>query len=122
CGLGMNESRVYDMVLCVGEAATNALKHAGGGSASIHRRADALLFVVEDHGSGIEALTLPEVALTKSYSTARSLGMGYKAMISIADRVHLATGPNGTTVAIEMILHPVQRPPILAGIPDTWSD
>jgi len=118
---GMEESRVYDFILAVGEASTNALKHAGEGTASLHRRNDTLIFVVSDRGPGIEALTLPEVALKRGYSTTASLGMGYKAIISIADRAYLATGPTGTTVAIEMQLHPAEIPPAVAVLPDTWA-
>ncbi|MBI2844191.1 MAG: PAS domain S-box protein [Armatimonadetes bacterium] len=118
---GMEKSRVDGFVLCVGEALTNAIKHAGGGKASLHRVTDGLMFLVSDEGPGIEALALPEVALKTGYSTAKSLGMGYKAMISIGDQVYLATGPGGTTVAVEMKLQPVERASLLSSLPDTWS-
>jgi PAS domain S-box-containing protein len=117
---GMDESRIFDFVLCVGEAATNAIKHADGGTASLHRTGDGLVFVVSDKGPGIEALALPEVALRRGYTTAVSLGMGYKEMISMSDKVYLATGPGGTTVAIRMGLHPSEAPPIYANLPDAW--
>ncbi len=115
---GMDEARVYDLVLAVGEITTNAFKHAGSGQAFLSKRDDELVFMVSDHGPGIEAVTLPEVALTRGYSTAGTLGMGYKAVLSIVDRVYLATGPWGTTVAVEMSLHPVQKSHF---IPDTWA-
>lgn len=60
------------------------------------------MFVASDDGPGIEALSLPDVALTKGYSTADSLGMGYKVMIEFADKVYLATSREGTVVAVEM--------------------
>jgi hypothetical protein len=47
--------------------------------------------------------------------------MGYKAMISVADRVYLATSPAGTTVAIEMSLRPSEKPLAALGLPDTWA-
>ncbi|MCL6628417.1 MAG: PAS domain S-box protein [Armatimonadetes bacterium] len=115
---GMDEDRIYDFVLAVGEATTNALKHARGGAASLHKKDDSFIFMMNDNGPGIEALTLPEVALKRGYTTAESLGMGYKAMISIADKVYLATGPEGTTVAVEMALTAPAAP---TGIPDTWA-
>ncbi|MCL5105077.1 MAG: MEDS domain-containing protein [Armatimonadetes bacterium] len=118
---GIDESRAHGLALCVGEATTNAIKHAGGGMASIHKLADSLLFVVSDKGHGIAAINLPEVALKKGYTTALSLGLGYKAMISIADQVYLATGPEGTTVGIEMKLHPQPTLSFLASLPDTWA-
>lgn len=115
---GMDEARVYDFILAVGEMSTNAFKHAGRGQASLHRPDDRLIFVVADEGPGMEALTLPEVALVRGFSTAGTLGMGYKAVLSVADRVYLATGPWGTTVAVEMGLTPTRKP---TAIPDTWA-
>ncbi len=47
-------------------------------------------------------MSLPDVALTRNYSTAGTLGMGYNLMIRFSDRVYLATGPEVTIVAIEM--------------------
>jgi PAS domain S-box-containing protein len=114
---GMSDDRQSDFILCIGEAATNACKHAHCGQASLHRTDQSLIFMVADNGPGIETLILPEVALARRYSTARSLGMGYKAMISLADRIYLSTGPAGTTVAVEMELVEVERPFTL---PDLW--
>jgi len=109
---GMDPSRRFDLALCAGEACTNALKHAGGGSASLHKVRDSLVLAVSDHGPGIETLTLPEVALVRGYSTAGTLGMGYKAILSVADKVYLATDPGGTTIAIVMRIEQMedQRP------------
>jgi hypothetical protein len=42
----MDALRAYDLVLCIGEAITNAYKHAGGGVASIHRNNGSFLFMV----------------------------------------------------------------------------
>lgn len=118
---GMAEERLDDFLLCISEAATNACKHAGEGTATLHRVADDLIAVIVDHGPGIQTLNLPALALTSGYTTAVSLGMGYKAMISLADHVYLATGPAGTTVAIRMSLQP---PPTtqtaFPGLSDTW--
>jgi len=47
-------------------------------------------------------MSLPDVALTRGYSTMGTLGMGYKLMIHFADKVYLATDEMGTTVLIEM--------------------
>lgn len=119
---GMEESRLYDFILAVGESTTNVLKHVGYGTASLRRRDDVFMFIASDRGHGIDALALPEVALKRGYTTAVSLGMGYKAMISVADKVYLATGPGGTTVAIEMSIRPAEKPPSIANLPDTWGD
>ena len=118
---GMDEDRICDFILAVGEATTNAFKHTGGGTASLHRVGDSLIVTVSDHGKGMEALALPAVALRRGYTTTTSLGMGYKAMLSIADKVYLATGPSGTTVAIEMSLRAPEISPALAALPDAWK-
>lgn len=102
---GMDESRVPGFVGCAIEAMANVHKHADGGTITLHRVADSLMLVASDKGPGIEALSLPDVALKKGYSTAASLGMGYKVMIEFSDRVYLATSPEGTVVAVEMRLH-----------------
>ena len=109
--IGLDEPRLGQFIVAVGEAATNAIKHAGGGFASVHRTDDCVMLVVSDRGPGIPALTLPEVALRRGYSTAGTLGMGYKVMIQFTDRVYLATGMEGTTVAVMMILHPAELTP-----------
>lgn len=103
---GMDESRAYCFVGCTVEAVANVYKHAGGGDVALHRRPDSLMLVVSDRGPGIAALSLPDVALTKGYSTAASLGMGYKVMIEFSDMIYLATSPEGTVVAIEMKIQP----------------
>lgn len=103
---GMAEHRLPYLLSCVVEASANALKHAGSGHASLFRKGDSLVFMISDSGPGIGALALPDVALIKGYSTAGTLGMGYKLMIQSADRIYLATGPGGTTVAAEVSINP----------------
>ncbi len=101
---GMDEDRIPYLLSCVVEASANSVKHAGSGHASLHIVEGGLLFMVSDNGPGIVALALPDVALTKGYSTSGTLGMGYKMMLDAAERVYLATGPNGTTVAAEVAI------------------
>lgn len=114
--LGMDQLGILRLATCIGEATSNALRHAGGGKASLHRLQDSLLFEVEDHGPGIGTLSIPHVALSPGYSTAGTLGMGYKLMILSASKVYLATGPDGTTVACEIGLRndePGDRPEVI---------
>lgn len=103
--MGLGETRAVDCATAVGEAVTNAVKHAGGGKASLLKRNGSILFIISDRGPGIEALSLPAVALERGYTTAGTLGMGFKLMIEFNDRVYLATGPEGTTVALETEPH-----------------
>lgn len=117
---GMAASKVEDLAVCVGELVANAIKHARGGQASLHKLPDALLFVCEDHGPGIYHINLPQATLQKGYSTAQSLGMGYKGIIHLADKVNLATGSSGTTVAVEMKLQPEKIPPQAQVLLDRW--
>lgn len=118
---GMDPERIPDFVLCVGEATTNAIKHADEGTAYICRSNNSMIFVVSDRGHGIDALSLPDVALKRGYTTAVSLEMGYKEMISIADKVYLATGPAGTTVGFEMGLqYKPQEDILIANLKDSW--
>lgn len=99
---GLKDPKLGQLIVAAGEAATNAFKHAKMGKVSIHGRDGTLIVVISDRGPGIPALALPEVALTPGFSTAGTLGMGYKLIISFADKVYLATGAEGTTVGIQM--------------------
>ncbi|MCL5105618.1 MAG: response regulator [Armatimonadetes bacterium] len=107
---GMDSQRVTNLLGCAVEAMANVHKHAGDGLVTLHTVRDGLMLVARDDGPGIEALALPDVALTKGYTTAISLGMGYKVMIELADKVYLATSPEGTIVAIEMALRAEPSP------------
>lgn len=100
--LGVSEERVSDFVVAVGEALTNAVKHASGGVVSLHPNAEHLWVRVADCGTGIADLMLPRVVLERGYSTKPSLGMGYTLMLALANRVYLSTGPTGTTVVLEL--------------------
>ncbi|MBI2844224.1 MAG: ATP-binding protein [Armatimonadetes bacterium] len=113
---GIDHERLNALTSCIGEMLSNALKHALGGTASLHQIKDGLMFVVGDQGPGIDAINLPNVALVTGYSTAGTGGLGYKLMLACADQVYLATGPNGTTVAVEIKLqsqNTAQRDPLL---------
>jgi PAS domain S-box-containing protein len=108
---GMDELRAGEYVVAVGEAITNAVKHANNGIVTIHILPKSIFTVVSDRGPGIEAMSIPEVALKKGYTTAGTLGMGFKVMTSIADKIYLATGPWGTVVGVEMNIEPSEVMP-----------
>ncbi len=109
---GMPLEKADLLILCAGEAMTNALKHAGGGDISLHGKDDMFTMLVSDRGRGIEALNLPDIALTRGYSTAGTLGMGYKLMLSFAGHVYLATGLQGTILGLSMRIHEdTEKPP-----------
>lgn len=118
--LGMEQSVLRDFVLCIGEAVTNAAKHAGGGMLSLHKMDDSLMAVISDNGPGIDALKLPEATMRLGYSTGPSMGMGYKMILSLTDKVYLATGPEGTIVGIEMMCVKHEEHLDIARLPYAW--
>lgn len=115
--LGMDQERLGDLLLAVGEAATNAIKHAARGRCRISTTEDRLVVRVSDTGAGIHSEHLPASILMPGYSTKVSLGMGYTLMLRTVDRLWLATGPEGTTIQLEKRLRPPDEPelPMLAG-------
>jgi GAF domain-containing protein/anti-sigma regulatory factor (Ser/Thr protein kinase) len=103
---GMSEERVNDLCLCTSEAATNALKHACGGRMSLSERGGVLRVRVTDDGAGIDALQLPRATLMRGFSTRASMGLGFTLMHEMSDRLCLATDESGTTLIMEMAIHP----------------
>lgn len=108
--LGMDRDRVFDMVLCVSEAATNALKHAQGGTLDIYRVNGKAQVWLADSGGGIDFGLLPKSTLMRGWSSKMSLGYGFTILLELLDRVLLSTGRHGTTVVMEMGLHPPEDP------------
>ena len=78
---GMEEERANDLVVAVGEAAGNAIKHGDLGLARMRKNGDRLQVEVSDRGPGIRAEDLPASILQKGFSTKVSLGMGYTLML-----------------------------------------
>ena len=100
---GLTEVRCFDLVTAVGEASMNAVVHAGGGIGRVFQDSQAGIVQVwvEDTGQGIAMENLPHATLARGYSTAATLGHGFKMMLQTADGVWLLTGPEGTTVVME---------------------
>jgi anti-sigma regulatory factor (Ser/Thr protein kinase) len=104
---GLGKGRCQDLLTAVNEAAMNAVVHAGGGEGRVCADADAGVVQVwiEDKGAGIEVRHLPQATLHRGYTTAGTLGHGFKLLLNTADRVWLLTGPTGTTVVLEQGRH-----------------
>jgi len=101
---GLDKDRGNDLLTAVGEATMNAVTHAGGGTASVgvDTESGTVQVWVEDRGVGIEMSRLPQATLERGYSTAGTLGHGFKMMLQTVDRLWLLTGPEtGTTVVLE---------------------
>ena len=99
---GLPEMRCHDLELAVGEAAMNAVVHAGMGAGQVSW--DPGLGVVQvrisDHGEGIAVENLPRATLERGYSTKATLGHGMKMMLQTTDALWLLTGLTGTTVVL----------------------
>ncbi|MCW3058865.1 MAG: multi-sensor signal transduction histidine kinase [Capsulimonas sp.] len=97
------QERVSDLLTAVSEAAMNAFVHAGGGEASVFTSddGDCIQIWITDRGKGIEYSRLPEAMFRKGYSSAGTLGHGFKMILMFADYVYVMTSPTGTTVVIK---------------------
>ncbi len=101
-GAGFPEDRLFGLIAAAGECAMNAVVHAGGGIGSVSvRNGDTVQVRVEDHGHGIAVETLPRATLEKGFTTAGTMGYGFKLMLEAVDRVWLQTGNAGTCVVME---------------------
>ena len=103
---GMADDRARDFELCVSEAATNALLHGEGGIATVASVEGIVRARVEDSGRGISLDDLPGATLQPGWSKRQSMGLGFTLIQQTSDRVFLSTGPQGTTVIIEMAVEP----------------
>lgn len=99
---GIPDERRYDLETAVGEAAMNAVVHAatGTGHVFLHGRG-AVQVRVEDEGKGIAVEDLPNATLKRGYTTAGSMGHGFKMILQLVDKVFLLTGVAGTIVVLE---------------------
>lgn len=99
--LAYSNERRQDLLTAVGEAAMNAIVHAGGGRGRICWSAGTIQAWIYDTGRGIDVSNLPRATLEKGYTTAGTFGHGMKLILQTADRVYLLTGSTGTTVVVE---------------------
>ncbi len=118
---GMHGDSLGLFITGLGEAMTNALKHASGGQVFCGAANGELWVGVSDMGTGIATLTLPRATLQRGYSTKVSMGMGYSIMLDVSDRVMLSTGPSGTTVIMFKSLGEAKPQISLADLQDTWD-
>jgi DNA-binding response OmpR family regulator/anti-sigma regulatory factor (Ser/Thr protein kinase) len=100
CGLAGDN--LFNLVLCVSEAATNVIKHAGTGLLRAGCTDSHVVVFIQDRGPGIDASTLPKATLMKGYSTGVSLGFGFTIMLELLDQVCLHTSPQGTRLLLQM--------------------
>ncbi|MHB1405121.1 MAG: HD domain-containing phosphohydrolase [Desulfitobacteriaceae bacterium] len=94
----------FNILLCTSEAVTNVLKHAIDGQMKVYRNQDILRIIIQDNGSGMDISDLPKSTLMSGYSSKLSMGQGFNLLLKLMDRVVLNTGPQGTTIVMEMKL------------------
>jgi PAS domain S-box-containing protein len=98
----MPDERLWDLTTAVGEAAMNAVIHAGGGEGSVFVSPQGMIQVwVADQGAGIAFDSLHEATLRRGFTTAGTFGHGFWMMLNTVDRIWLLTGPSGTVVVLE---------------------
>ena len=97
---GLRDEQVGPLILGVGEAITNAVKHAQQACVYAGAGRGRAWVAVSDKGPGIDSLILPRAVLLRGFSTKPSLGLGYTVMLDVSDRVLLTTGEHGTTVVL----------------------
>ena len=103
---GMEPGRVSDLSTAATEAATNAIKHGNGGSASVWRSGEAVMVQVGDNGTGIAPAHLARATLEQGFSTRVSLGMGFHLMLQSSDTLALSTDPSGTVIFLQVFNKP----------------
>jgi anti-sigma regulatory factor (Ser/Thr protein kinase) len=98
----LGEDRIADLLTCVTEAATNALKYAGAASLQATMGKETISVIISDHGAGIDPSLLARATLESGFSTNNTLGMGYTLMLAMADKIALHTNAHGTQVVIQI--------------------
>ena len=98
--LKISRARLDDICTAATEAATNAVKHGGGGDAYVWVEPKNISVLVEDEGGGISPAQLARATLERGFSTRVSLGMGYYMMLEAVDNLALSTSPEGTSILL----------------------
>ncbi|MES2465189.1 MAG: PAS domain-containing protein [Armatimonadota bacterium] len=102
-GLRYPKERLSDLLTATHEAAMNAVRHGGGGTARIQgdQETGTIQVWIEDHGPGI-AEEMIHRAVEQGWTTG-GFGQGFFYMQSCADRLYLLSVANqGTTALLEM--------------------
>lgn len=95
--------RINHAMLCVSEAATNAIKHANYGIMQIRRIDQGIRVSIADEGPGMDLEKLPNMIFLNGFSTKISCGYGFGIINKFADKIYLTTSSNGTFVAMDFL-------------------
>ncbi len=90
------------ILLCLSEAITNVIKHAGSGEVFISIDEEKITLYVLDNGPGIDLKELPNMVFIRGYSSKlTSLGSGFHVLYNYTNQIFLSTSKNGTYLALE---------------------
>ena len=94
---GFEDGRLDALCSCVSEAAGNAVRHSQGGIAQVWAADEGVTVLVSDCGAGLA----PDALLGASRGRPEEgLGMGFRLMLALADRLVLCTGADGTQLVV----------------------
>jgi anti-sigma regulatory factor (Ser/Thr protein kinase) len=109
--LGFDAQDQTRVATAVSEIARNAQRYAHGGRCEFTlegRHAPQILIIrITDEGPGIPHL---DVVLGGRYRSRTGMGLGLSGAQRLVDQCDIATGPQGTTVALKKILPPAAPP------------
>ncbi len=95
-----------NILLCLSEAITNVIKHAGSGEVLLSAKNYNLTIYILDNGKGIDLKKLPYIIFVKGFSTKQtSLGTGFLLMEKYMDKIILSTSKEGTFLALQKQIH-----------------
>lgn len=119
-GLDKDGLELYESA--VGEAITNAIKHANGCRMYAGVGDRSFWVTISDKGKGISSILLPNATLRRGFSSVVSMGMGYTIMMAGTDNIMLSTGPEGTTIVLSANTISSKHTLSLDDFPDTWDE
>jgi anti-sigma regulatory factor (Ser/Thr protein kinase) len=118
----LDDERWHNFLVAAGEASTNAIKHGQGGQALFYASEDHISLRIEDTGPGISLENLPKATLQGGFSSARTLGMGFTAIVEFVDSIQLATDMRGTIVTLELHRNPRPYDDLLEQLIKDYND
>ncbi|MGC5326591.1 ATP-binding protein [Brevibacillus sp. SYSU BS000544] len=101
---GMEHRQILPLTVAVNEAATNTLLHGQGDRIDFYVSPQEMVcrVVIYDQGKGLQLYQLQRIALKQGYTTRNSLGAGFHAMLTFADKVLINSSLQGTKVVLEI--------------------
>jgi len=96
--LKIDTLKTYNILLVFTELATNIVKHAVEGYASVYLNDDGLYMIFIDKGKGINLEKIPFITLSNYSTIEGSLGFGFNICIELCNSIDMYTSSNGTSI------------------------